>query len=204
LSRAVEFRRIVNGLFEKRAFKLRNILSARRRGAAPVFNRRTVNTAIGALQKLASDEFSRALARDEFASSVHKRKSWHAKRGKGRGVGAKKRAFEAWYQNHFDSARCIYVFWSGRTCEYVGKTGAGGSRPSAHFEKFWFSAVTRIDIYATRGKRALPALECLGMHHFQPRRNKSRAETRKWLKKCPLCEAHKAIEYEVRSVFRLR
>jgi hypothetical protein len=195
---------VIDGLFRKRAFRLRSTLDGRRPGAPPAFNRNTVNDAIARLQELASEHFAKQFARDEFGLAVHQRKGWHAKRGKGRGVDAKKSTFEHWYKLHFNSSRCIYVFWSGRQCEYVGKTGSGGSRPSSHFVKFWFGTVTRIDVYATLGNRALPALECLGIHHFRPRRNKSKAETRKWLRKCPLCGAHKEIQGEMRNIFRLR
>ena len=204
MSRAVEFRRVLDRLYEKRTHDLRYVLDGYPRGARPIFDRRTVNAGIDELQHLASDHFARKFARREFDASVHQQKSWHAKRGKGWGIHEKRETFKDWYQAHFGSASCIYVFWTGHTCEYVGKTGKGGSRPSSHFEKYWFAPVTRIDVYATRGKRALPALECLGIHHFQPRRNKSKAETRKWLKRCPLCAAHKAIENELRSLFRLR
>ena len=204
MSRAVEFKRTIENLFRKRSHSLRTALDGSVRGRPPAFNRTMVTEAIEDLQELASDHFALVLARDAFDESVHKRRSWHAKRGKPRGWRKKKVAFETWYESHFGPSRCIYVFWSGRTCEYVGKTGTGGSRPSSHFGMVWFANVTRIDIYATRGKRALPALECLGMHRFLPRQNRSRAETRRWLKKCPLCEAHRGIEQEMRDLFRMR
>jgi hypothetical protein len=204
MSRAGDFRRVLDRLFEKRTHDIRYVLDGRPLGAAPKFNRTIVDDAINELQTLVSDHFAQDLARQKFESSVRSRKSWHPKRGKGWGREKKKTAFKEWYDEHFGTAPCIYVFWSGSVCEYVGKTGSGGHRPAAHFEKFWFSWVTRIDIYRPHGTRALPALECLGIHRFQPRQNKSRAETRKWQNKCPLCDHHKTIEEELRSLFRLR
>jgi hypothetical protein len=204
MSRVKAFRSVIDGLFQRRTHYLRKVLDRGVRGRPPAFRRRAVDDAIAVLQELASDHYAVRLARKEFRRSVYAKKSWHPKRGKPRGWRAKKKAFETWYADNFGRARCIYVFWSGKTCEYVGKTGVGGSRPSSHFKLVWFPHVTRIDIYAIRGKRALPALECLGMHHFLPRQNQSRAETRKWLKKCPLCVAHKTIESEMRDLFRLR
>jgi hypothetical protein len=46
--------------------------------------------------------------------------------------------------------------------------------------------------------------ECLGIHRFQPSRNKVKAESRKWTKKCELCGIHREIEEEVSSIFRLK
>ena len=84
-----------------------------------------------------------------------------------------------WFGRHFGGGTYIYVFWNQRKCVYVGKTAKSGGRISGHFEKHWFGSVTRIDVYHATGRRALPALECLAIHRFQPARNKFRAERNK-------------------------
>ena len=39
-----------------------------------------------------------------------------------------------------------------KKCIYIGLTGPHGSRPLSHFEKFWFSSVKRVTIFAVKGK----------------------------------------------------
>jgi len=135
---------------------------------------------------------------------VLQRRSWHVKRGKGRGVDAKRRSFNQWFDRELGRGTYVYVFWSRRQCIYVGKTTRSGRRISSHFDKHWFGGVTRVDVNAARGRRVLPALECLAIHRFQPTRNKFRAERRKWTRRCALCAIHRSIDGELRSVFRLR
>lgn len=201
MAKAVQFRRTVDRLFRRRASWLRNALGKPIPGAPPSFGRREREKAIDQLQGLASDSLARKLAKKEFLRSVDKKKSWHVK---GWGRDEKRQLFNGWYEEHIPYRRCIYIFWKGNKCVYVGKTKGGAGRPSAHFEKHWFSGATRIDIYALRGKKSLPALECLAIHRFQPRENKNKAQTAKWTKKCPLCKVHRDIKSELRSIFSLR
>jgi hypothetical protein len=163
-----------------------------------------VDGTIARLQDFASDALADALARKEFRDGARKRRSWHPKRGKGRGVDEKRRSFNEWFDDRLGAGTFIYVFWNRRKCIYVGKTRGSGRRVSSHFEKHWFAGVTRIDLYPTTGKRVLPALECLAIHRFQPIRNKFRAERRKWTHKCELCKVHRLIDSELRQIFRLR
>lgn len=203
MSRAAEFRTELDHLFRRRTHWLRAAIDGARPGAPPTFSRAHVQRSIARLQDLASEALADSLARDEFDQAVEIRRSWHVKRGKGRGL-EKRSAFNRWFDEHIGSSSCIYVFWAGKTCVYVGKTTWGSSRPSSHFEKAWFLPVTRIDVYATRGTRVLPALECLAIHRFRPRRNRSRASAHKWTKRCPLCNTHMQIRDELRYIFRLR
>lgn len=156
------------------------------------------------LQDLASEALADKLARDEFEDAVRQRRSWHAKMGKGRGVDAKRRSFNQWFDRELGHGTYVYVFWNGRRCVYVGKTAKSGKRISSHFDKHWFGGVTRVDLYALTGRRVLPALECLAIHRFRPTRNKFRAEKRKWTKRCQLCAIHRTIDRELSSIFRLR
>jgi hypothetical protein len=200
---STQFRKRLGKIFERRAAWLYSIFNKPKPGRPKKINRAHVNDAIDELQELASAGLADGYARKEFERSVKDKKSWHVKRGKGWGVSAKKSAFNDWYEVAFGNSSCVYILWKTTKCEYIGKSSNGGGRPSFHFEKFWFSGITRIDIYKLT-PRNLPAIECLAIHRFQPRRNKFRASAHKWTKKCPMCIVHKAIEDDVRSIFRLR
>jgi hypothetical protein len=158
MAKAVQFQRILERLFRERADWLLNVLREPRPGAPPKFGRKKVDRAIKDLQQLASGALATKLAKAEFTASVAKRKRWHTK---GWGRREKKRLFNRWYDRHIPYKRCVYVFWSGRHCIYVGKTKRGAGRPSSQFDKYWFNGISRIDIYALRGKRSLPSIECL-------------------------------------------
>jgi len=99
---------------------------------------------------------------------------------------------------------CIYFFWSRRGCEYVGRTTRGGSRPASHFDKYRFRCVSRIDVYAATGRRAITALECLARHRFQPIQNRIAPAQRKWTRACPMCRLHADLDDELRALFPLR
>jgi len=49
------------------------------------------------LQDLASEALAAKMARDEIEDGVLQRYRWHAKKGKGRGADAKRRSFNAWF-----------------------------------------------------------------------------------------------------------
>ncbi len=201
---SVEFRRELDKLFQRRTSWLRSSVEGPRPGAPSSLNRGHVRNSIVRLQRLASDALADKLARRDFNDGVRERRSWHCKRGKGRGIDNKRAAFNQWFDNNLGPGSYIYVFWNHRRCVYVGKTNKSGRRISGHFEKHWFSSVTRADVYKASGRRVLPALECLAIHRFQPARNKFRAERRQWTRKCPLCSVHRQIERELARIFRLR
>jgi hypothetical protein len=200
----VAFRRELDELFDRRTAWLRASVTGPRPGRPLSLNRRHVRDSIGRLQEIASDALADRLARKEFQASVRGRHSWHPKRGKGHGRYQKRQAFKTWFADRFGSGTYIYVFWARRKCVYVGKTTKSGSRIAGHFEKHWFSNVTRIDVYRANGRGALPALECLAIHRFQPSRNRFRAERKKWTRRCALCRVHRDIKDELGKIFRLR
>jgi hypothetical protein len=197
------FERELDNLFVRRTHWLRQELGRKGAGKPPQFSRRTVNDAIANLQLIASDALANKLAKHEFETHVTSKKNYHVA---GRGVAEKKKRFERWFKKNFSKTTgLIYAFWDGsRQCEYVGKTGSGGQRPSAHFEKFWFNRVKRVTIYDVSRKSHIPKLECLAVHRFRPRQNKNKAATKKWTKACPLCTTHKYIESDLRRLFRLK
>ena len=134
--------------------------------------------------------------RSAIPTSVHRHFPWFERTNSSSRLRARKgsKNTEAAYR-----VAAFQTFLSGRISTFGDRR-----RISGHFEKHWFSHATRVDVYQTSGRRALPALECLAIHRFQPRRNKSKAETRKWTSKCPLCKVHREIEQELGRIFRLR
>lgn len=197
------FERELNNLFRRRTDWLRRRVGAKGAGKPPEFSRKKVGKGIRKLQTIASDAFARKLAKSEFNEHVASRKNYGVK---GRGPYDKREKFEEWFATHFRKRKgLIYVFWGNRKkCIYIGRTGSHGSRPSSHFEKFWFTGVKRITIFSVKGRSHVPKLECLAIHRFQPTRNKNKAATKKWTKACPLCTTHKHIESELRDIFRFR
>jgi hypothetical protein len=198
MSRLVEFRRTVNDLFKDRSYWLLHAIGKHRPGAPPTFNRPKLQRAIEKLQNIASEALASELAKTEFEKSVAKKKSWHVR---GHGWQAKKRLFKAWFDKHVPYRSVVYVFWRDRQCVYVGKTRLGRGRPSDHFVKHWFRGVTRIDIYAVRGKRSLACMECLTVHRFRPAENENKPQSARWTRKCPLCNVHRDSKSETESVF---
>ena len=203
-SRAGDFRRELDALYERRTDWLRHCLTGGRPGRPPKFSRKTLNEAIRRLQSIASDALATSLAKTEFSDRVEEKHRWLVRNTKGWGRDAKQKTFKQWYRKNVRHRRCIYVFWEEDRCLYVGKSTGGGGRIGSHFREYWFGRATRIDVYTVRGKRDLPILECLGIHRFQPAYNKSKAEEKKWTAKCPLCKLHRDIDAELRSVYRLR
>jgi hypothetical protein len=197
------FERKLNDLFGQRTDWLRRKLGTAGAGKPPVFRRKKVDDGIRDLQAIASDALARKLAKSEFEKHVATRRNYHIK---GHGPDDKRARFATWFSANFPRGKgFVYAFWGNRRrCIYVGRTGSHGSRPSSHFEKYWFSGVKRVTIFAVEGERHIPKLECLAIHHFQPSRNRNKAATKKWTTACPLCLAHRHIEVELRDIFRFR
>lgn len=197
------FERELEGLFHQRTDWLRRKLGTQGVGKPPKFGRKKVDSGIKRLQEIASVGLANRLARVEFDQHVDFQHNYHIK---GRGFESKKEKFEKWFASKFKKIKgVIYVFWDKhKNCIYVGRTGAHGCRPSSHFDRVWFSPVTRVTVLAVKRKSHLPKLECMAIHRFQPKRNQNKAATKKWTKACPLCTTHKYIETELRDIFRFR
>lgn len=203
MARSKDFTRQLDALFQRRTHWLRHVIARPGSGRPPAFMRAHRETAIARLQELASQALADRLGRRVFREGVRQRRSWRVLASKGRGPREKKEAFDEWFEARIGHKNCLYVFWRGRRCIYVGRTARGGKRASSHFEKFWFQGVTRVDVYATRGKSSLPAMECVAQHRFNPKQNRVKAAAARWTKKCPLCAIHRDIRSELRGVFRL-
>ena len=56
----------------------------------------------------------------------------------------KKQSFKKWYESKITTKNCVYAFWNGKRCLYVGRTLNGKGRPTSHFEKHWFGKATKV------------------------------------------------------------
>ena len=196
------FERKLDQLFLDRTFNLRCMLGLKKRGPKPQITRKKINKAIEDLQGLASRILASGLAKKEFEENAGPKKG---RKITGRGWKPQKEKFDRWFNKEFPNQdELVYVFWNKNKCLYVGRTGKGGSRPSAHFNRKDIPKITRIDIYPAKSKVHTPKLECLAVHHFEPIANDYKPSEKKWTKKCPLCAMHKKIESELRKIFRMK
>jgi hypothetical protein len=198
------FERRLNHLFERRTAWLYTAIGNKQPGRLHEFTKKKVGPRLGQLGEIASEILVRRRAKREFRKLTNGMRQWHVKRGKGYGVRAKKANFRKWYDRKIGHRSCIYVFWAKKDCSYVGRTSRGKSRPVGWFDRYWFSKVTRIDIYRVHRKSEVPKAECLAIHLFDPIENDNRPSIGKYTKKCPICKATKEIDQELRSIFRLR
>jgi len=191
-------------LFRQYSAQLRRDVGKRSKGKVPKLTRPKLRKRIDRLVRIATDFDLKKNGKQTFIDAVKEKRQWHAKRGKGWGRAAKKKTFGAWYDEAVAGRNCVYVFWSGRRCVYVGRTGAGGRRPQAHFEKYWFSSVTRIDAHIIYGKRQLPMAECLAIHLYKPTKNKVKSAQQKWRSNCPICTKEVRVRKELVGLFPLK
>ena len=201
---ATKFERELQKLFHRRTSWLRKAIGTNRPGKPHIFNRRKVAPKLWELGELASEILVRRRARRQFRQSVDGKRQWHIKRGKGFGIDAKRTKFKQWYEKYIGNKNCVYVFWSGRKCVYVGRTLHGKGRPAGWFDRVWFQPVTRIDIYSVPRRSEVPKAECLAVHLFDPTENKNWPSINRYTKKCSICKATKEIDRELESIFRLR
>lgn len=200
---AAEFSRQLKDLFERRTAWLHSAIGKKRKGPAPAFTKKKVKSALNELALTARKIFVKQHVRTEFNRAVINKRQWHL-RNKGWGVTAKKLSFKRWYAKNIHGHNCVYVFWSDRKCQYVGRTLRGKGRPADSFDKFWFSSVTRIDIYSVKSPTLVPKAECLAIHLFAPRRNRISSARPRYAKRCPICAEEKDIRRELSSIFPLR
>lgn len=203
MSRASQFQRELDTLHDRRTDWLRGLLTSRR-GRRAILRRAQVNRTILRLQELYSDARAPSLARKRLSNTAIRKRTWRVTPAKGHMRNQKKTSFKKWYRSKFGKAGCIYVFWQGKRCIYVGRTEKGHGRPTDHFVKNWFPMVKRITVFAVSGRRSLPALECLANHWYKPLKNRRRPGKSKWTTKCPICKMQREIRDEIRSVFRFR
>jgi hypothetical protein len=203
MARQKQFERALNKLMRRRTAWLSSAIGRKRPGPLPLFNKATVQPQIRRLSQIARKILTDKRARKEFSRGVHGKRQWRVK-GKGYGVDAKRQSFKHWYDQKIGNLNCVYIFWAGRKCRYVGRTLKGKGRPLYHFEKYWFRSVTRVDVYPVWKPTMVPMLECLAMDMFDPSKNKNSAAKHKYAKKCPVCATENQIKNELKRIFRLR
>ena len=166
--------------------------------------KKKVKSALERMALIARQVLIKKRGKKAFNSHVLLKRQWQVNSGKGFGRRAKKTAFRRWYDKSVRSNNCVYVFWSGRKCVYVRRTLGGKGRPSSSFDKFWFSSVTRIDVYSVASPSVVSTVECLAIDLFDPSQNVYSSSKPKFSKKCPICSTEKKIKAELRRVFPLR
>ncbi len=202
MSFATQFDQELSKLFHARAHQLKSYMWPTV-GAAPQFTQERVRRTIERLQSLAAADYLRSKEAKRILTCEHKRQ-WHPKKGKGFGAWAKAKSFKAWYDRKIKTKNCVYAFWNGSRCLYVGRTLNGKGRPTSHFQKFWFPATTRIDIFGFDRKRDVPRFECMLTHRWQPVHSRVTPASKKYYAVCPICEGKKVIKKQVKRLFRLR
>lgn len=195
------FSRELNALFKKRTQRLRAEVAKARPGRPPVFRPSDINKGLNKLLKHTETWLLNSGSIDSMLDLYDHKKQWHAR---GTRLAARRKSFLAWFSKNVPHMNCVYIFWAGKKCRYVGRTRNGKSRPQNHFRKKWFAGVTKIVILSSKGGRDAPKLECLAWHRYKPAENRIRPSRRKWHSKCQICEAQKRVRGEVRSIFRLR
>ena len=199
-----EFNHELDRLYHIRTDRLRHMLGPKIKGKSPKFNRDIRNRVIENLKEITAEALVKDFTRKEIKRRVEKKRSWLITRGKGVNLDAKKENFKEWYDKKCQGHRtCIYIFWRGRKCLYVGKTQKGPNRIISHIYDKRFGNPSRITLYLTRAKRNLPILECLAIHNFNPRINKTKAAKKKFTAKCPLCKRTRQIEKDLRRIFSI-
>jgi hypothetical protein len=173
-------------------------------GAVATVTKTRIQKSIEKLQDIAETAALRSRASMRIFRDYDYKRQWHPKKNKGFGRAAKRRTFKAWYDQHITTKNCVYVFWKGKRCLYVGRTLNGKGRPSSHFEKHWFSQATRIDVYAFDRKRSVPRFECMLTHRHAPSYSRMKPASKKFYTRCPVCEMRQHIRNEVKSLFRLK
>lgn len=194
---------VLQRLFRARTFRIRSYVSVKR-GRAPNLSRHLIRTSIERLQDIVEGHLLISKHVRAILKHYSHKKQWHAKRGKGHGTIKKAKAFKNWYDDHVKSKNCVYQFWDGKRCLYVGRTLNGKGRPTSHFEKRWFGRTTRVDVYAFTQKRNVPRFECLLTHRDGPVFSRIRPSAKRYFAKCPICEARSHIKRAIANIFRLR
>lgn len=201
---AAQFIKGLRKLFDRRTARLRAVIGKKKSGPLPAFTKKKVNPQLEHLKDVARQILLKNRRRKEFKDSVVSRKQWRINKSKGWGRPEKKRNFRRWYEREIRSHNCVYIFWSGPKCEYVGRTVRGKGRPTSAFDKYWFNGVTRIDIYSIKSPAIVPKAECLAIDVFDPRRNINSSSRPKYSRKCPICSSERTIRRELKRIFSFR
>ncbi len=201
---ATQFSKGLEKLFTRRTHWLHRAIGKGRPGPAPAFTSKKVKPNLDKLVTIARKMILKERGQKEFRGSYVEKRQWQVNKRKGWGKQAKKKNFSRWYTKNIRGRNCVYVFWSGRKCEYVGRTINGKGRPISSFGQSWFRTVTRLDIYKVPSPTLVPRAECLAIDLFNPRQNEYSASHPKYAKRCPICTGEKKIKRELKAIFPFR
>lgn len=199
-----EFQRRLEKLFRRHSETIRQLAGLTKPGRAARLDRGKLRREEEKLVAIAKKLLMKKAGKKEFERAISGTRRWHPKMGKGWGRDAKKKSFKKWYKGKIVSKNCVYSFWNGKRCIYVGRTLKGKGRPAAHFEKWWFGPVTRINIHVVPRPRDVPMAECLAIDAYEPSQNRQASSKRKYTAKCPVCTGARDIRRETRRLFPLR
>lgn len=189
-------------LFRRRTdWMRREVSDAPERGRPPKFRKKDVSAAINSLMASIEACLLKGKAIDSMKDLYDHKKQW---RNKGWGTDARRKLFLNWFDENVSYSNCVYVFWAGKECRYVGRTFNGGSRPQNHFRKKWFKGITRIVVMSSQGARNTPKLECLATHRYKPKYSKIKPSKKKWHAQCQICKVQTKVRKDVKVLFRLR
>src|SRR5207249_2415022 len=107
-----DFERQLEKLLDRRTAWLRRAIGRKRPGPAPMFTKSKVKPRVERLTEIARDIVLRKRGSKELRRCVEFKRRWFPKRGKGKGVDARKASFKRWYDRKIGSRNCVYVFWS--------------------------------------------------------------------------------------------
>jgi len=200
---ATQFDDELFGLFQARTHALRASIWPSP-GPGVHITKQKVRRAIKRLTSLSEAALLRSKHVRRLLKNFDYRKQWHVTKSKGHGRDAKRRNFKQWYERKITTRNCVYALWNGKRCLYVGRTLNGKGRPTHHFDRHWFGAVSRVDVFAFDRKRGVPRFECLFTHRHEPSYSTIRPASKKYYLRCPICENSKEIRREVKALFRLR
>jgi hypothetical protein len=192
------YEKILEELHYRQTHEIREFLKIKRHTKKKALNRQYLNEQIEKIQIAITEEDVKETFKNEFAVLIKCR--WNVI---GHGNLNKREFFKTWLHDEFFlSNNLIYIFWGvNKSCLYVGRTGKGGSRPTAHFVKFWFSKTKYIEIYDANKARSLNKFECIAIHFLMPKYNQKKSARQKRTDICPICDNQKFIARKIEKVF---
>ncbi len=185
MSHKTQFSKELNKLFKLRTYWLSKELFERK-PKSPVsykLKKKDVDHAIFKMQNIASEALTKTLVKDEFDKCVKQEKAWKIS---GRSFKNKEENFKVWFNDHFgDTKSYIYAFWTKgkKTCLYAGRSGNGVNRCAGHFNDIEVRNAEWVEIYKVN-KQDLVKMECLTIHHFNPKYNENKAASQKFKASC--------------------
>ncbi|MEK7469884.1 MAG: hypothetical protein AAB074_21155 [Planctomycetota bacterium] len=190
-----DFHRKLDDLWSRRTEELRALVGIRHRGPRLKFNKKIREQRIRELTELAT-EILREDAKDEIEARLNQTGRRHI-----RGYGIQDRFDRIWdWAESWIRGPIVYLFWKGSRCLYVGR-GNSWKRLGSYEKSWYLKEADLLEVLCVAGKSNLPLVECLCVHLYEPRDNKSKPANKKWGKSCPICLTHDRIQDELRFVF---